>query len=221
MSSTSFDLHGEQFWDKNGPYRTLHHINPARLAFIKRHITLKEQKILDIGCGGGILSEALAKEGAQTYGIDLSENVIKAARAHNPNINYRQITSADCVKNQEQYDHITCMEMLEHVRNPSRILKDIYQLLKPNGYAFLSTLNRTLKSRIFAITLAEKILKLIPQGTHDHQAFIRPHELIQMAEQIGFQAIELSGMDYHPLLKTAVLSQNLKINYLLALKKSP
>lgn len=223
MSATSFDLHGADFWNLKGAYRTLHHINPARLQFIERFITLRGQRILDIGCGGGILSEALCYKGAIVNGIDLSANVLSAARTHamqtGLTIDYRQISSNECVAQGEQYDHITCMEMLEHVSNPAAILRDIYALLKPNGYAFISTLNRNLTSFFAAIVAAEYLTKLVPKGTHKHQDFIRPTELVAMAKQAGLRPIALCGMDYHPLAKTAFLSHNLKINYLLAVQK--
>lgn len=223
MSDTSFDLYGAQFWDKNGPYRTLHHINPARLQFIRRFIDPQGQRILDIGCGGGILTEALYHAGAKASGIDMSAAVIDAARDHaaleNLAIDYRVQSTADCVAQGEQYDHITCLEMLEHVHDPGTILRDIHALLKPGGYAFFSTLNRTPKAWLLAIVAAEKITGLVPRGTHEYDGFIRPAELVNMAEHAGLEAVALCGMDYHPLLRRATLSRNLDINYLLATRK--
>ncbi len=219
----SFDQHGEAFWDLSGPYKTLHQINPARLKFIRRFIDPTDQKILDIGCGGGILSEALAKEGAKVYGIDLSKSVIHAAKAHAQesalNIHYRQISSRDCVAENEQYDQIVCMEMLEHVPDPSQVIHDIYALLKPGGYAFFSTLNRNPISFFTAIVAAEWITRLVPRGTHQHSWFIRPNELVNTIEHAGLEAVALSGMDYHPLLGTALLSRNLNTHYLLAARR--
>lgn len=224
MSDTSFDLHGAQFWDKNGPYRTLHHINPARMQFIRRHIEPRGTRILDIGCGGGILSEALYRDGARVAGIDLSQAVIEAARDHAAlqgyDIDYRCISTRDCVTGGEQYDHITCLEMLEHVHDPGGILRDIHALLKPGGYAFFSTINRNAKARLLAIVAAEKLLRLVPRGTHEYSGFIRPQELVRMAEHAGLQAVALCGMDYHPLARTAVLSRNLDVNYLFAARKA-
>lgn len=223
MTATSFDLHGADFWNPNGAYRSLHHINPARLQFIERFVDLRGKTILDIGCGGGILTEALVQKGAIASGIDLSQAVLDAASAHAAeqglSIRYRRISSGDCVKNAEQYDHITCMEMLEHVSDPAAIMKDIYALLKPNGYAFFSTLNRNIASFFGAIVAAEYLMRLVPKGTHRHSDFIRPQELVAMAEQAGFTAVALSGMDYHPFAKTAFLSRHLHINYLLAVRK--
>ncbi|MDO5090491.1 MAG: bifunctional 2-polyprenyl-6-hydroxyphenol methylase/3-demethylubiquinol 3-O-methyltransferase UbiG [Cardiobacteriaceae bacterium] len=223
MTATSFDRHGAQFWDINGPYRTLHHINPARLQFIRRHIDPKGQRMLDIGCGGGILTEALHRAGAQVSGIDLSEAVIQAARDHaaleNLAIDYRVQSSADCVAAGERYDHITCLEMLEHVHDPGAIFRDIEAMLKPGGYAFFSTINRTAKARFLAITVAEKIARLVPRGTHEYAGFIRPQELVNMATHAGLAPVALCGMDYHPFARRAVLSRNLDINYLFVARK--
>lgn len=146
-SIASFEQHGHQFWQPNGPYKSLHHINPARLKFIERYQNLTNKQVLDIGCGGGILSEAMVSKGAKVSGIDISPTVIQTAKDHlktQPyHIDYRCISSSQCVENNEKYDIITCMEMLEHVVDPSTILKDIHALLKDNGFAFFSTLNRT------------------------------------------------------------------------------
>lgn len=224
MSHTSFDQHGARFWDKHGPYRTLHHINPARVQFIRRHIDPHGKRILDIGCGGGILTEALYREGAHAFGIDVSQAVIDAARDHAQseglNIDYRCLSTQDCVQNGEQYDHITCLEMLEHVHDPGAILRDIHTLLKPGGYAFFSTINRNAKAYLLAIAAAEKLTRLVPAGTHEYAGFIRPRELVRMVEHAGLEPVALCGMDYHPLAKRAVLSRNLDVNYLLAARKA-
>lgn len=217
----SFNQHGSAFWDINGPYRTLHHVNPARVAFIERYITLPGKHILDMGCGGGILSEALADKGAKVTGIDLSETVLQAAQAHcaNKNIHYRLSSAAQCVANGEQYDHITCMEMLEHVADPAAILRDITALLKPGGYAFFSTVNRTVKARLGVIIAAEYLSRLIPRGTHQYDWFIRPAELVSTAARAGLKPVALAGLDYLPLCKKARLSGNTDINYLFAARK--
>lgn len=219
----TFNQHGGDFWNKNGAYRTLHEINPARLQFIERHISLKNQKILDVGCGGGILSESLALKGARVSGIDLSPSVLESARNHlqisGLNIDYRQVSTRECVANQEQYDHIMCLEMLEHCDHPFMVISDLFQLVKPNGRVFFSTLNRNIKSYLGAIVFAEKIFKWLPNGTHDYHHFIRPEELVAMSEKAGFRPVALSGLDYHPLLKSASLSRNLSINYLYVAEK--
>lgn len=222
-SIESFNQYGSGFWDKKGPYRTLHHINPARLKFMENYIHFAGARILDIGCGGGILAEAMAKKGAQVSAIDLSPTVITAAKEHlatTPlHVDYRLISSHDCVQNHEQYDHISCMEMLEHVPNPGLILRDIEAMLRPGGYAFLSTLNRNLKSLLTAKFAAEYLVKLVPKGTHDPEWFIKPEELAAMAKHAGLRPVAFSGMDYHPFLKTAVLSRDCSVNYLFAVQK--
>lgn len=218
----SFERHGADFWNRRGPYRTLHHINPARLQFIERFVKLAGASVLDIGCGGGILSEALAERGARVTGIDLSGAVLAAARAHRDisglNIDYRQQSSADCVAAGEHYDHITCLEVLEHVQDPAAIIADIAQLLRPGGHVFFSTLNRTFKARAGAIWAAEG-LGLVPRGTHQFDFFLKPAELVRMVERAGLTPLELCGLDYHPLCGTARLSRRLDINYLLAARK--
>ncbi|MDO4435672.1 MAG: bifunctional 2-polyprenyl-6-hydroxyphenol methylase/3-demethylubiquinol 3-O-methyltransferase UbiG [Cardiobacteriaceae bacterium] len=219
----SFNQHGLDFWNPHGAYRTLHHINPARLQWIERYITLKNADILDIGCGGGILSESMAKKGARVTGIDLSESVLEAARLHRDaqglSIDYQHISSQQLAEQAKRFDHITCLEMLEHVDNPASVLKDIYQLLKSGGYAFFSTLNRNSLSYLGAIVFAEKLTSLVPQGTHHYHAFIKPEELCAMVEHAGLKPKALCGLSYHPLLKTATLSRNLSINYLLLAQK--
>lgn len=222
----SFNQHGADFWNEHGAYRTLHHINPARLQFIERYINLKNKKILDLGCGGGILSESLAKKGAQVLGIDLSETVLLAAQKHRDehglNIDYQQISSHELASQSAlcgQFDAIMCLEMLEHVDNPAPILRDIFTLLKPNGYAFFSTINRSVRAYLGAIVIAEKLTSLVPKGTHDYHAFIKPEELCAMVEHAGLKPKALCGLDYHPFLKTATLSRKLDINYLLVAQK--
>lgn len=224
-SIASFEQHGHQFWQPNGPYKSLHHINPARLKFIERYQNLNNKQVLDIGCGGGILSEAMASKGAKVSGIDISPAVIQTAKDHlktQPfHIDYRCISSAQCVENNEKYGIITCMEMLEHVVDPSTILKDIHALLKDDGYAFFSTLNRTFTAYLLAIIVAENLTSLVPKGTHQHDWFIKPSELVNMCEQAGLRVQAISGLDYHPLLKTATLSRRVGVNYLLVAQKIP
>lgn len=219
----TFNRHGHAFWDHNGPYRTLHEINPTRLKLIERYIHLNGAQILDVGCGGGILSEAMATRGANVTGIDLSSSVLDAARTHAAdngiNITYRQCDTGQLVREGQTWQHITCMEMLEHVVDPAAVIRDITKLLKPNGYAFFSTLNRNKKSFLAAIVAAEYLTRTVPRGTHDHSWFITPAELSSMIEHAGLRSKALYGMDYHPLLKTAHLSCNVDINYFLIAHK--
>ena len=217
----SFQQHGSAFWDAHGPYRTLHQINPARLQFIERFVDLQGLRVLDVGCGGGILSEALAERGASVVGIDLAESALQAAEAHRAGqaVEYRLESSRDAAARGESFDAVTCMEMLEHVADPAAVLRDIHALLKPGGWAFFSTINRTLKARHGAVYAAEYLLRLVPQGTHQYDWFIKPAELARMATRAGLTPVAFCGMDYLPLRQTARLSRHLDINYLFAARK--
>ena len=217
----SFQQHGSAFWDVQGPYRTLHQINPARLQFVERFVVLSGLRVLDVGCGGGILSEALAERGASVLGIDLAESALQAAEAHRAGqaVEYRLESSRETAARGEVFDVVTCMEMLEHVADPAAVLRDIHALLKPGGWAFFSTINRTFKARLGAVYAAEYLLHLVPQGTHQYDWFIKPAELSRMAERAGFTPVAFCGMDYLPLRQSARLSRNLDINYLFAARR--
>ena len=217
----SFQQHGSAFWDVQGPYRTLHQINPARLQFVERFVVLSGLRVLDVGCGGGILSEALAERGASVLGIDLAESALQAAEAHRAGqaVEYRLESSREVAARGERFDAVTCMEMLEHVADPAAVLRDIHAVLKPGGWAFFSTINRTLKARLGAVYAAEYLLRLVPQGTHQYDWFIKPAELSRMAERAGLTPVAFCGMDYLPLRQSARLSRNLDINYLFAARR--
>ncbi|EEV89295.1 3-demethylubiquinone-9 3-methyltransferase [Cardiobacterium hominis] len=217
----SFQQHGSAFWDVQGPYRTLHQINPARLQFVERFVVLSGLRVLDVGCGGGILSEALAERGASVLGIDLAESALQAAEAHRAGqaVEYRLESSRETAARGEVFDVVTCMEMLEHVADPAAVLRDIHALLKPGGWAFFSTINRTFKARLGAVYAAEYLLHLVPQGTHQYDWFIKPAELSRMAERAGLTPVAFCGMDYLPLRQSACLSRNLDINYLFAARR--
>lgn len=217
----SFQQHGSAFWDVQGPYRTLHQINPARLQFVERFVVLSGLRVLDVGCGGGILSEALAERGASVLGIDLAESALQAAEAHRAGqaVEYRLESSRETAARGEVFDVVTCMEMLEHVADPAAVLHDIHALLKPGGWAFFSTINRTFKARLGAVYAAEYLLRLVPQGTHQYDWFIKPAELSRMAERAGLAPVAFCGMDYLPLRQSARLSRNLDINYLFAARR--
>ena len=217
----SFQQHGSAFWDVQGPYRTLHQINPARLQFVERFVDLSGLRVLDVGCGGGILSEALAERGASVLGIDLAESALQAAEAHRAGqaVEYRLESSRETAARGEVFDVVTCMEMLEHIADPAAVLHDIHALLKPGGWAFFSTINRTLKARLGAVYAAEYLLHLVPQGTHQYDWFIKPAELSRMAERAGLTPVAFCGMDYLPLRQSARLSRNLDINYLFAARR--
>lgn len=213
-----------EWWNSDGAFKTLHQINPLRCEFIQRHSELKGKPLLDVGCGGGILSEALAKLGAQVSAIDLAPQSIEIAKLHlyesNLSINYECIeVGAKAAQSPESFDVITCMEMLEHVPDPAYIIQECAKLLKSGGMAFFSTLNRNFKSYALGVIAAEYVLNLVPQGTHDYQKFIKPAELRSMLKQAGLELVALSGMTYNPISQTATLSTNTSINYMVACQK--
>lgn len=214
-----FDALGGHWWNRNGEFKSLHDINPLRLDFIERHIDLSGKKLIDVGCGGGILSEALAKQGAIVSAIDMSEAAIESARLHlhqsQLSIDYQVIPIANKAETDAaQYDCVTCMELLEHVPDPSAVVKACARLLKPGGKAFFSTLNRNPKAYLLAIIGAEYLLKMIPKGTHDYSKFIRPSELDQWAHSHGLHLLDMKGLQYNPISKRYWLNQDVSVNYM-------
>ncbi|MDF2691103.1 MAG: bifunctional 3-demethylubiquinol 3-O-methyltransferase/2-polyprenyl-6-hydroxyphenol methylase [Gammaproteobacteria bacterium] len=214
-----------KWWDKEGEFKTLHEINPLRMQFIQQHAVLNGQNVLDIGCGGGILSESMAQAGATVTGIDLAGPALEIAKLHllesKLKVDYHCI-SAETFAEQHpgEFDVITCMEMLEHVPNPESIIAACSKLVKPGGHVFFSTLNRNVKSFLMAIVGAEYILGLVPKGTHQYEKFIRPSELIQAARVQGLKVEASAGIDYHPFRKPHKLGQNLDVNYILCTVKA-
>jgi 2-polyprenyl-6-hydroxyphenyl methylase / 3-demethylubiquinone-9 3-methyltransferase len=214
-----FDQQAAAWWDLNGPSRALHDLNPQRLAFIRERVTLKAAHMLDLGCGGGILSEALAREGAAVTAIDLSSEQIDIARLHalesGLQIDYRMISSHELAQRQPaSFDAIACMEMLEHVPEPEAILADCRKLLKPGGKLFLSTINRTARSFALAIVGAEHLLRLLPKGTHRYSLFLRPSELAKGLRDNGFELRTLEGLHYEPFSRRAWRNTDVGVNYL-------
>ncbi len=213
-----------EWWNTDGAFKTLHQINPLRCEFIQKHSQVRDKALIDVGCGGGILSEALAKLGAQVSAIDLAPQSIEIAKLHlyesNLSVNYECIeVGAKAAQSPESFDVVTCMEMLEHVPDPAYIIQECAKLLKTNGMAFFSTLNRNFKSYALGVVAAEYILNLVPQGTHDYQKFIKPAELRNMLKQAGFELVALNGMTYNPISQTATLSSDTSINYMVACQK--
>ncbi len=217
---SKFALHAKEWWDTEGPLKTLHDINNARLEFITNQINLQGAKVLDVGCGGGILCEALAKAGAIVTGLDAEQDAIQVAQQHA--IDNQLSIDYHCSPIEEfesqKFSIITCMEMLEHVQNPELVLKHCKRLLKPKGILFLSTINRSMKAYASVIIAAEYILNLLPKQTHDYQKFIQPSELVAMARSFNLNLLDMKGMDYNPIFRTASLSSDVSVNYLLALQ---
>jgi 2-polyprenyl-6-hydroxyphenyl methylase/3-demethylubiquinone-9 3-methyltransferase len=214
-----FDALAAQFWDSQGDFRPLHLLNPVRAQFIAARTSLAGRRVLDVGCGGGLLSESLARAGAQVTGIDLAPGMVEVARLHAAEgglaIDYR-VASADelAQAGPGQFDVVTCMEMLEHVPDPAAMTASLVRLLAPGGALFVSTLNRNLKSFLLAIVGAEYILRLIPRGTHEYERLIRPAELARWARAAGLSLRELAGIEFNPLTGHVALSGDVSVNYL-------
>ncbi|WP_220635213.1 bifunctional 2-polyprenyl-6-hydroxyphenol methylase/3-demethylubiquinol 3-O-methyltransferase UbiG [Georgfuchsia toluolica] len=209
-----------RWWDPNSEFRPLHEINPLRLDWIDRHVGLDGKRVLDIGCGGGILAEAMAGRGAIVTGIDLSEKPLGVARLHlyesGLKVDYRQVAAEELASEMPAaFDVVTCMEMLEHVPDPASTVRACAELVKPGGAVFFSTINRNPKSYLFAVIGAEYILKLLPRGTHDYARFIRPAELARYAREAGLQNEEIIGMHYNPFTKQYSLGPGSGVNYLM------
>lgn len=218
-----FAQHANQWWDVNGPLKTLHDINPARLQWIQQFCSLNGKKVLDIGCGGGVLSEGMAKAGAIVTGLDVEVDAIKSATMHAKDerlsIQYVCEPVEQYADNVKLFDVITCMEMLEHVADPQQIIHHAARLLKPDGLLFLSTINRTIKAYASVIIAAEYMLNIIPRQTHDYDKFIKPSELSAMVRAEGLETESMSGLHYQPLTRRASLQRSVDVNYLLVSRK--
>lgn len=219
-----FNNLAHEWWDQNGKFKTLHHINPTRLNFIQKHTDLNQKHVIDVGCGGGILAEGMAHQNATVTAIDLAPQSIEIAKLHlhesNLKINYECINIEDfTVNNSEKFDILTCMEMLEHVPNPDFIIEKCAKLLKPDGIAFFSTMNRNLKSYVLGVIAAEYLLNLMPRGTHEYQKFIKPSELNKLLRNHGLEVIDISGIKYNPFNNQATLNKDIDVNYIIACKK--
>ncbi|MEY2890048.1 MAG: hypothetical protein RIQ30_1646 [Pseudomonadota bacterium] len=219
-----FSALAHRWWDPTSEFKPLHAINPLRLGWIQSITNLQGKRVLDVGCGGGILAESISKAGATVTGIDLSTKALKVAELHQlesgTSVRYLTISAEDLAKEESQsYDVVTCMEMLEHVPDPSSVVQACAKLCKPGGHIFFSTLNRNPKSYLFAIIGAEYILQLLPKGTHQYEKFIKPSELAQFTRAAGLEVIELKGMTYNPITQIYRLGSDTDVNYMMATRK--
>jgi 2-polyprenyl-6-hydroxyphenyl methylase/3-demethylubiquinone-9 3-methyltransferase len=218
-----FSQLAHRWWDPNSEFKPLHEINPLRLGYIDRLAGMEGKAVLDVGCGGGILSESMAGLGAHVTGIDLGDKALKVAKLHllesGRKVTYRKIAVEALAKEQpHHYDVVTCMEMLEHVPSPQSIVHACSQLVKPGGWVFFSTINRNPKSYLYAIIGAEYVLNLLPRGTHDYAKFIKPSELARMARAARLSVREITGMTYNPVTKVYALEADSDVNYIMAFR---
>jgi len=220
-----FEALAARWWDPNSEFRPLHEINPLRMGFINRKINVAGKRCIDIGCGGGILSEALARQSASVTAIDLAEASLAVARLHQlesglEDIRYENISAEEMAEKEAgQYDVVTCLEMLEHVPDPEAVVAACARLAKPGGHLFFSTINRNPKSWLFAIVGAEYVLNLLPRGTHDYAKFIKPSELANWCRHQDLEQGELTGMTYNPLTRQYKLAPDVSVNYLVHYQK--
>ncbi|HYL03448.1 MAG TPA: bifunctional 2-polyprenyl-6-hydroxyphenol methylase/3-demethylubiquinol 3-O-methyltransferase UbiG [Steroidobacteraceae bacterium] len=219
-----FERIAARFWDPRGEFRPLHLVNPLRTRFIAARVPLAGSRVLDVGCGGGLLAEALAGAGARVTGIDLAPGMIEVARLHAAesavSIDYRVVGAEELLAAEPGgFDVVTCMEMLEHVPDPPAIVQACAKLAKPGGLVFFSTINRNAKSFVFAIIGAEYVLRLLPRGTHEYARFIRPSELSRACRDAGLAVFDLTGMTYNPITKAYALGRDVGVNYLLGARR--
>ena len=216
-----------RWWDVDSEFAPLHQINPLRLDWIDTAARLSGKRVLDIGCGGGILADSMARRGADVLGIDLAAKALKVARLHaleaaTANVEYREIAAeALAAEEPAAFDVVTCMEMLEHVPEPASIVEACATLVKPNGWVFFSTIHRSPKAFFFAIVGAEHVLRLLPKGTHEYARFIRPSELARWCRAVGLEIVSLRGMEYNPITRRYRLAADTSVNYLVACRRLP
>jgi 2-polyprenyl-6-hydroxyphenyl methylase / 3-demethylubiquinone-9 3-methyltransferase len=214
-----------RWWDPESEFRPLHQINPLRLDWIDQFVGLKGKRVVDVGCGGGILAESMARRGADVLGIDLADKALKVAQLHAmeagvANLSYRSVAAENLAAEQAgSFDAVTCMEMLEHVPDPASVVQACADMVKPGGWVFFSTLNRNPKSFLFAIVGAEYVLKMLPKGTHEFKRFIKPAELARFIRQAGLNGQQMKGLEYNPLTQHYWLSGNTSVNYMIACRK--
>jgi 2-polyprenyl-6-hydroxyphenyl methylase/3-demethylubiquinone-9 3-methyltransferase len=213
-----------RWWDPNSEFKPLHDINPLRLGWIDRNCGLKGKKVIDVGCGGGLLSEGMAALGAEVTGIDLGEKALGVAKLHllesGLKVDYRHIAVEDMAKTEPNaFDVVTCLEMLEHVPDPASVVRACAQLVKPGGQLFFSTINRNPKAYLLAVVGAEYVLNMLPRGTHDYARFLRPAELARLCRDADLSVMEIVGMSYHPFARTYSLGSDTSVNYLIRARR--
>lgn len=219
-----FSALAHRWWDPTSEFRPLHEINPLRLEWIDIQTPLAGKHVLDVGCGGGILAESMAKKGAIVTGIDLAEKALNVAELHSlesgVSVEYRKVATEELAAEMPAaFDIVTCMEMLEHVPDPAAVVAACAALVKPGGHVFFSTINRNPKAYLFAVIGAEYILRLLPKGTHEYEKFITPAELSQFVRQAGMTLASIKGLGYNPFFKTYSLNQNTSVNYMIAVTR--
>lgn len=221
----SFDSLADRWWDPQGPLRTLHEINPLRLDYVRAHAAVRNQRVLDVGCGGGLFSEALAADGADVTGIDLAASSLATAAAHASSAGLQiEYVEADIDSHSTtraaEYDIVTCLELLEHVPNPGQLVAGCARAVKPDGWVFFSTINRNAKSFALAIVAAEYLLNLVPRGTHEYEKLIRPAELAAWCRSAGLELVDVTGMHFNPLTRRHRLGDDVDVNYLCCARRT-
>lgn len=219
-----FSVMAHKWWDKNSEFKPLHDINPLRLQYIDQHVGLQDKRVLDVGCGGGILSESMAQRGAIVTGIDLGEKALNVAKLHSlesgVSVDYQKVSAEALAEaTPASYDVVTCLEMLEHVPNPASIIRACATLVKPGGYVFFSTIHRNPKAYLHAVIGAEYLLRMLPRGTHDYAKFIKPSELATWMRQAGLTLRDQIGLQYNPLTKQYRLGSDVSVNYMVYAQK--
>lgn len=219
-----FSVMAHKWWDKNSEFKPLHDINPLRLQYIDQHVGLQDKRVLDVGCGGGILSESMAQRGAIVTGIDLGEKSLNVAKLHSlesgVSVDYQKVSAEALAEaTPASYDVVTCLEMLEHVPNPASIIRACATLVKPGGYVFFSTIHRNPKAYLHAVIGAEYLLRMLPRGTHDYAKFIKPSELATWMRQAGLTLRDQIGLQYNPLTKQYRLGSDVSVNYMVYAQK--